>query len=186
MAMEISIQFDFKGADPVDFNVVQESWHTYKLSDGSKIKLRLSLISVWRSRTQHNPITGEPLYWWNAPLLTSLISFPESFRGEPTKVMPQTPDAMAREVKEVVDFELIGKHDEWDVYNLSDGTVLRLRPSITSIARTGLHAPTGEPIYSTSSGPANARLKIPSNLIKKPAAAAKGVQGDQKPSAAYG
>lgn len=184
--MEISLQFNFKEANPVDFNVIQENWHTYKLSDGSKIKLKLALISIWRSRSQYNPITGEPLYWWNAPSLLSLISFPESFRGEPTKVMPQTPDDMAREVKEVVDFELLGKHDEWNVYTLSDGTVLRLRLNIASITRTSLHAQTGEPIYSTSAGQPNARLKIPSNLIRKPSAAARGPQGSQPPSPAYG
>lgn len=151
----------------VDFRVMNEDWQYYKLSDEAKIKIKLILGQAWRSRTQYNPMTGEPLYMWNTQNLVSLVSFPAELRGQPSN-LPITPEVVAQSIDQPVDFEASGKQDEWNVYNLTDGSILRLRLNLTSVFRTKLRGQAGEPVYSVSSGPPNYRLKVAGNLVKKP------------------
>jgi hypothetical protein len=160
-------EFNWKDAELVDFRVMNEGWQYYNLSDGTKLKVKLLLGQVWRSRSQYNPMTGEPLYMWNTQNLVSLASFPAQLRGQ-TSGLPITPEIIAQNIDQAVDFEASGKEEEWSVYNLADESVLRLRSNITSISRTKLRGQAGEPIYNVATGPPNYRLKVASNLVKKP------------------
>jgi hypothetical protein len=165
--MAIEIVFSWKDAIIVDFKVMKEEWQRYSLSDGSVLRAKLVLTSVYRTQTQTNPI-GEPLYSWNfaLPLPAALVSYPEKFKGEQTTT-PITSETLVKNVDESVDFEMQGTQDEWNVYNLKDGTVLRVRLNITGIQRTTFHGATGEPLYNISTGPPNYRIKINQSLIKK-------------------
>ena len=161
------MQFDYRTFESVEFKVVKEDWQRYQLSDGSVLKARLILLNVARSTSQFNQL-GEPHYVWNclSPIPFALISYPDAFRAEPTTT-PITQATIAQSIAENVDFDPVGKQDEWNVYNLIDGTVLRLRLNIPSIQRTKLHGPMGEPLYNMFSGHPDARLRVAPNLVKK-------------------
>jgi hypothetical protein len=164
---QVQIPFNWRDAEIVDFRVMNEDWQTYELSDESRLKVKLVLTQVWRARTQVNPITGEPLYMWNTLNALSLLSFPETLRGQST-TMQITPEIVAQNIDRPVDFEIVGKEDEWNVYNLMDTSVLRLRLNITGISRTKLRGQAGEPVYSVATGTPNYRIKIAESLIRKP------------------
>jgi hypothetical protein len=151
----------------VDFKATNEDWQYYNLSDGSKIRVKLVLGQVWRSKTQQNPISGEPLYVWNSQNVVAIVSYPDSLRGQPTAIQ-MTAEAIAQNVEQTVEFELSGKQDEWGSYNLNDGSKLRLRLNLTSVYRTKFRGQAGEPIYSISTGLPNYRLTVAPSLIRKP------------------
>jgi hypothetical protein len=164
---QVQLPFNWKDAEILNFKVVNEDWQLYELSDKSQLRIKLVLTQVWKGRTQVNLMTGEPLYMWNTINAVSLLSFPEELRGQPTTT-PITPEMLGQNIEKPVDYELSGKQDEWNVYNLSDGSVLRLRLNLTSITRTKVRGAAGEPIYSIGTGLPNYRMKVPDELIKKP------------------
>lgn len=161
-------QIEFNSADTelVDFMVEGEHWQYYNLADGSKLKIKLVLTQVLRSRNQVNEL-GEPIYSWNAPTFLSIVSCPNNLRSQPTDT-PTTPDRIADNIDAEVDFEKIGENEEWNVYTLSDGTILQLKLNVNSIARTKLKGQAGEPIYSVSTGIPKFKASISKDLIKKP------------------
>lgn len=166
MAQE-QVPFNWKDAEILDFKVMNEDWQLYELSDHSKLKIKLVLTQVWRGRTQVHPLTGEPLYMWNTINAVSLLSFPEELRGQTTSATI-TPEMMAQNIERSVDYELSGRQDEWNVYNLSDNSVLRLRLNLSAVMRTKLRGLAGEPVYTIGTGMPNFRLKVPEELVRKP------------------
>lgn len=165
--MSIQVEFDWKDAELVDFKVLNEDWQYYNLSDKSRIRVKLVLGQVWRSTSQYNPITGEPFYVWNSQNIMALVSYPSELRGQPSNV-PITPEVVAQNIDQNVEFEASGKQDEWSSYTLTDGSKLRLRLNLTSISRTKLKGQAGEPVYNVSGGQPNYRLTVAQSLIKKP------------------
>jgi len=157
----------FNGVDAeiVDFKVQAEDWQYYDLSDGSRLKLKLILTQVLRSRSQVNDV-GEPIYSWNAPIFLSIVSCPANLRSQPTDV-PVTLDRVADSIEVEVDFERMDKNDAWNVYALADGTSLQLKPKINSIARTKLKGQAGEPVYTVATGNPTYKLKVSDKLVRK-------------------
>ena len=65
-----------------------------------------------------------------------------------------------------VDYELKG--EPWTVVELSDGTVLKIRPMLAKIFRLDRYHPmNGEPLYFIQSQP-QILAKVPANLKRKP------------------
>jgi hypothetical protein len=175
------VQFDWKSAELVDFKVMNEDWQCYTLSDQSRIRVKLILVQVWRSKV-HNPLSGEPLYSWNTQNALALVSYPNTLLGQPTAIQI-TPETIAQNVEQTVDFDLSGKQDEWSSYTLDDESKLRLRLNLTSVYRTKLRGQAGEPVYSISTGLPNYRLTVSPSLIEKSKIGT--VRADSK-SPAYG
>ncbi len=159
-------EFNTADAELVDFKVEGEHWQYYDLSDGSKLKIKLVLTQVLRSRNQVNEL-GEPIYSWNAPIFLSIVSCLNSLRSRPTDT-PVTPDRIADNIDVEVDFEKVSKNDEWNVYTLIDGTTLQLKPKVNGIARTKLKGQAGEPVYTVATGNPMYKVKISKDLIRKP------------------
>ena len=159
-------EFNALDAELVDFKVESEHWQYYDLSDGSKLKIKLVLTQVLRSRNQVNKI-GEPIYSWNAPTFLSIVSCLNRLRSQPTDI-PITPDHIADSIDVEVDFKKVNQNDEWNVYILTDGTTLQLKPKVNGIARTKLKGQAGEPIYTVATGNPMYKIKISSGLIRKP------------------
>src|SRR5438094_10653066 len=63
------------------------------------------------------------------------------------------------------DFERVGT-ERWNVYELSDGTVLRAKLEVTGILRTDKYGPDGDPLYIVNNQPIT-RVKVPETLVKK-------------------
>src|SRR5207237_10782532 len=83
----------------------------------------------------------------------------------PTNPPPTTRDPSSVNTTHV-DYERVGV-EKWNVYELSDGSVLRAKLEITGILRTDKYGPDGEPLYVVNAQMIP-RIKVPENLIKRP------------------
>src|SRR3989454_5045046 len=93
----------------------------------------------------------------------------------PTTIDPSTTNTTS------VDFERVGL-ERWNVYELSDGSVLRAKLEVTGILRTDKYGPDGDPLYIVSNQPIP-RLKVAEALVKKQKATK---QQDSSPKGIYG
>ncbi len=72
---------------PVDFEANGEPWTTYKLSDGSVLKMRVTLKSVARLEGEFG-IDGNPAYALSTDVVSRVVS--AKIRGDPTIIQKQT------------------------------------------------------------------------------------------------
>jgi hypothetical protein len=49
-------------ATPMEFKTVEENWNSYKLDDGTVVRLKTSPIKIYRLETK-DPATGEHQYY---------------------------------------------------------------------------------------------------------------------------
>jgi hypothetical protein len=145
----------------IEFTPKGEPWVKYKLEDGTILFARFILTKVYRSE-QHDA-AGQPIYGWSSQSLFA-TSAPANRKGEPTNPVP-TSLAPGTFEATPVDFERVGS-EQWNVYEFSDGTLLRTKLEISSVARTEMFNPDGDPFYVISSQPI-VRLKVPPSLLKK-------------------
>ncbi|HEY5620140.1 MAG TPA: hypothetical protein VIK88_00610 [Candidatus Bathyarchaeia archaeon] len=147
--------------EAVEFMVKREPWVRYKLADGTRLFGRVVVTKVVRTR-EYEP-TGEPVYaWFNQAIFTSIA--PETMRGKPSD--PQ-PTSLNPEDCNVVplEFERLGP-EEWNEYELSDGTIMKVTLKVTGIHRTDRYANDGDPFYIVGSEPVQ-RLEVPKRLLRK-------------------
>ena len=154
-------QVDLTKADPVEFSMKDEPWVKYKLEDGTSLFGRLVITKIFRG-TDYDP-TGQPVYAWSSQNLFTTIS-PKALKSTPTNPPPTTLDPGSVNTTHV-DFEKVGV-ERWNVYELSDGSVLRAKLEITGILRTDKYGPDGEPLYVVNAQMIP-RIKVPENLIKR-------------------
>src|SRR5205809_4536357 len=119
-----------------------EPWVKYKLEDGTSLFGRLVITKIFRG-TDYDP-TGQPVYAWSSQNLFTTIA-PKALKSVPTNPPPTTLDPGSVNTTHV-DFERVGV-ERWNVYELSDGSVLRVKLEITGILRTDKYGPAGEPLY---------------------------------------
>ncbi len=154
-------QADLTKANALDFNVRDEPWIRYKLEDGTLLLGRLIIPKIFRAE-EYDP-NGQPIYAWSSQNLFTTIC-PRALRGKPTNPPPTNIDPATTNTT-MVDFDRIGP-ERWNVYELSDETVLRAKLEITGILRTDKYGPDGDPLYIVNHQPIT-RLKVPQKLIKK-------------------
>jgi len=146
---------------PLDFEVIDEHWNVYLLSDGTKLKEKHVLLSI--ARTDTYDALGRPIY--QPSLFTFFVPLaPEELRGEPSNVVP-SPRALVETGTEAVH---IGKveYEEPNIYRLEDGTVASFRITITSIKRSlKFFDQFGMPVYIIESTVAPS-FEIPKSLWK--------------------
>jgi hypothetical protein len=155
-------QVDLTKADPVEFSMKDEPWVKYKLEDGTSLFGRLIITKIFRG-TDYDQ-TGQPVYAWSSQNLFTTIA-PKALKSAPTNPPPTTLDPSSVNTTHV-DFERVGV-EKWNVYELSDGSVLRAKLEITGILRTDNYGPDGEPLYVVNAQ-IIPRIKVPENLIKRP------------------
>ncbi len=154
-------QVDLTKATPIEFVVKDEPWTKYKLEDGTLLFGRLTILKIYRSN-DYDP-TGQPIYGFNSQNLVSTIC-PPTLRGTPTTPPPTTLDPSTMNTT-YVEFERVGP-EKWNVYELTDGSVLRARLEVTGVIRTDKFAPDAEPLYIVNNQMIQ-RMKVAPNLIKK-------------------
>jgi len=49
-------------AEFIDFKPSKEEWNTYELEDGTKLRVKLVMVSVYRLKDEYIPETEEPIY----------------------------------------------------------------------------------------------------------------------------
>ena len=170
-------QVDLTKADPVEFSMKDEPWVKYKLEDGTSLFGRLIITKIFRG-TDYDQ-TGQPVYAWSSQNLFTTIC-PRALRGTPTVPVPTTLDPRTVNTT-AVDFERVGL-ERWNVYELSDGTVLRAKLEVTGILSTDKYGPDGDPLYIVNNQPIP-RMKVAEALVKKQKATK---QQDSSPKGIYG
>src|SRR5213594_3000045 len=154
-----------------------EPWVKYKLEDGTSLFGRLIITKIFRG-TDYDP-TGQPVYAWSSQNLFTTIA-PRTLKSTPTNPPPTALDPNSVNTTHV-DFERVGV-EKWNVYELSDGSVLRAKLEITGILRTDKYGPDGDPLYIVNNQPIP-RLKVAEALVKKQKTTK---QQDSSPKSIYG
>jgi len=146
---------------PLEFEVIDEHWNVYLLSDGTKLREKHVLLSI--ARTDMYDALGRPVY--QPFLFTFFVPLaPEELRGEPSSVAP-SPRALVEAGTEAVRIEKV-LYEEPNIYRLEDGTVASFKIAITSIKRSlKFFDPFGMPVYIVESTVAPS-FEIPKSLWK--------------------
>lgn len=74
-------QKDIAEATDLDFSQEKEYWNSYKLSDGTNMKVKLVLRGVKRLK-KHNP-DGTPIYLINSTNIVRILNVPEKLKVPP-------------------------------------------------------------------------------------------------------
>jgi hypothetical protein len=74
-------QKDIAEATDIDFEEQEERWNTYKLSDGTTLKVKLVLSGVKRLNKYRDD--GEPIYLINSNNAVRTINIPEKLKLKP-------------------------------------------------------------------------------------------------------
>jgi len=72
---------DLEDAEDLDFGEEKEKWNTYKLSDGTTLKVKLVLQSAKRLK-KWNP-DGTPVYWINAVNVVRVVDVDKKLCAKP-------------------------------------------------------------------------------------------------------
>src|SRR5207247_6649263 len=99
--------------------------------------------------------------------------------GTPSNPHPTSIDPTSTNTTSV-DFERVST-ERWNVYELSNGTVLRAKLEVTGILRTGKYGPDVDPLYIVNNQPIT-RVKVPEALVRKQKITPK----DTRPKGLYG
>ena len=85
----------------VDFEADSEPWSTYKLSDGTTLKLRTTVTGVFRLDGEHDQM-GNPVYNVSHTTLIRVINVPKNLKGAASTGMgpgPQKTSTAGPEVR---------------------------------------------------------------------------------------
>ncbi|TMI57269.1 hypothetical protein E6H16_10640 [Candidatus Bathyarchaeota archaeon] len=145
--MVAQVQVDLTKANAIEFTTKDEPWIKYKLDDGTLLFGRLVIAKIFRG---------------DQNIFATIV--PKPLRGTPTNPPPTSLDPNITNTTQV-DFERVGP-ERWNVYEISDGSVLRAKLEITGILRTDKYGPDGDPLYIINNQPIQ-RMKVAANLIKK-------------------
>jgi hypothetical protein len=125
----------------MDFEVLNEPWNKYKLSDGSVLYMRTIAINI--IKTGQYDQFGKPIYLVSTTYIYH-VRAPKELRGNPTIPQPM-PEVLADSIAE--DVNATPEKEDWNRYKLEDGTTIMLKAILTRIQRTTKYDQFGEPIY---------------------------------------
>lgn len=74
-------QKDLEDGEDIDFTDEHEYWNTYKLNDGTMLKVKLVLQGVKRLK-KWNP-DGSPIYLINSRNIVRAVGIPKELRAKP-------------------------------------------------------------------------------------------------------
>jgi len=76
---DLHAKIDLSEGEEVDFENEKEEWNVYKLADGSKLKVKLVLVNVVRSRDQYDSL-GNPIYSITSQNIIKVLNVPAKLR----------------------------------------------------------------------------------------------------------
>lgn len=153
-----------KGTPSADFEIVDvasanEGWSTYKLVDGTILKVRNVIIKALRLSSFDQQ--GNPIYNLNALTISGVVPT-KSVLGKQSAPFTQE-ELSASIIDPDIKFEAI--QEPWNKYVLTDGTEIEIKTVLGTVSKTNKYGPYGEPIYLTNA-PYNFKVKIPNSLRK--------------------
>lgn len=124
----------------LDFDVVSEPWNKYEITnDGTILKTKYIMKSVFRiMRDDKAQYTGD-----GQPL--SVIVVPENLRKEPDTKTYSPEELKKSIIKDDMRYRTLA--EEWNEYQIDDGANVRVKTTVTRIARTSKFDRNGDPIY---------------------------------------
>jgi hypothetical protein len=72
-----------QNGEEVDFDAVKEDWNSYKLKDGTTLKVKLVLAGVVRLNNKYDPL-GNPVYMIKSTNVVRVMDVPEAYKQQPT------------------------------------------------------------------------------------------------------
>lgn len=122
----------------LDFKVIKEYWDSYLLSDDTKLKSRVVLTGVKKSKT--NPSKE---YEFNFQSIQSFV-FSDKATG-PSHRKLHTKEDMESSYNKEIAFSTTS--EKWNEYLLDDNTRVRLKNTVAGITKSDLYLQDGDPIY---------------------------------------
>lgn len=135
----------------IDFKVIKEYWDSYLLSDDTKLKSRVVLTGVKKSKT--NPSSE---YEFDFQSIQSFV-FSEKAKGSSHSRIYTKEELESCSNKELT-FSITS--EKWNEYLLDDDTKVRLKNSVVGITKSDLFLQNGDPIY-------NVKIRVLSK-VKRP------------------
>ncbi len=135
----------------IDFKVIKEYWDSYLLSDDTKLKSRVVLTGVKKSKT--NPSSE---YEFDFQSIQSFV-FSEKSKGTIHSKIYSKEELESSPSKEIT-YSIIS--EKWNEYLLDDDTKVRLKNSVAGISKSDLCLQNGDPIY-------NVKIRVLSK-VKRP------------------
>jgi hypothetical protein len=151
---------DLTSMTPIEFTVISEPWVKYKLEDQTKLFVKLVVFKVVRGLNEQ----GQPAYNMNAQNIVATHGAP-NVRGQPSTTQLNLADPSSYKVVASLDFDRIGE-EKWNEYHLSDGTVLKARLELSTVARIDKYQADGDPVYLVNTGQPLVRFKISDQVLK--------------------
>lgn len=122
----------------LDFKVLKEFWDTYTLNDGTRLKSRVVLTGVKKSK-----INPKKEYEFDFQSIQSFVFSDKS--GGPPHGRIYTKEELESSYNKGI--TVTTDSEKWNEYLLDDGTKVRLKNSVTEIAKSDLFLQNGDPIY---------------------------------------
>ena len=135
----------------IDFKVIREYWDSYLLSDETKLKSRVVLTGVKKSKM--NPSSE---YEFDFQSIQSFV-FSEKAKGSHHSKVYTKEELESASNKEL-SFSITS--EKWNEYLLDDDTKVRLKNSVVGITKSDLYLQNGDPIY-------NVKIRVLSK-VKRP------------------
>ena len=72
-----------QNGEEVDFDALKEDWNSYKLKDGTTLKVKLVLAGVVRLNNKYDPL-GNPVYMIKSTNVVRVMNVSEAYKQKPT------------------------------------------------------------------------------------------------------
>lgn len=126
----------------VDFEILREPWNKYSLRDDAYIKSRFVLLKMKKKQPREE---GQPLqYGFEGQNIVVAYNVPEELKGPPTS-RKYSPQELSQSPQQDIRYDTLS--EEWNEYILEDGTAVRIKDTVVSVARTDKTDRNGDPIY---------------------------------------
>jgi len=144
----------------VEFEIVKERWNEYKLSDGARLRTKLTLGKV--VTPPGVPPEKAMEYGFNTQIMV-VVYVPQDMKGTPSgRVL--TPKEISDAVVEDLDFE--ETKVATNEYLLENGVRIKLRLMLTRVGKTDQFSADGTPLYAVNNQIVP-QIKLPSNFQKR-------------------
>lgn len=131
--------------EPIDFEVLKETWCKYQVSDGTKINMREVLLAVRRV-----VVDGIPRYSVKTDTQTTLLCDPK-LRGKPAQRAPAMEELSRAVEQHDMRYDTISA--DHSSYLLDDRTKIKINVTLVDVSRTTLYDPLGDRIYLLGQAP---------------------------------
>ncbi|MEM0350437.1 MAG: hypothetical protein QXR27_05230 [Archaeoglobaceae archaeon] len=128
----------------LDFRARKEDWMNVFLEDGTVIRFKSILTRVFD--TGQKDVFGEPIYRIDSQNIV-VARAPDELKGQPSEFIPPIHEIVKKKKPTIVRVKAI-VGDDWNEYELEDGSIIKTRTIITKVLRLdGYFDSYGNPVY---------------------------------------